>query len=128
MVAGRQWSAAIAIHVSIVGRGGIAGSCRRSVVAVVCTTTAAAATALRTVIAYLPEAGFGFYDGGRFGRVILFDLIRTSLLPVAVVSRTQQDVRLYPVKEGHVTFVTNIDIFGHKFRNSIMEENGVDFL
>lgn len=106
MVPGRQWTAAVAIHVSIVGRGGIAGSSRRSVVAVVCTTTAAAATALRTVITYLPEAGFGFYDGGRFGRVILFDLIRTSLLPVAVVSRTQQDVRLYPVKEGHVTFVT----------------------
>lgn len=58
LVPGRQWTTAstVAVHVAIVGGGGIAGSSRRSV--------AAAATATRTIIAYLPEAGFGFYDRG----------------------------------------------------------------
>lgn len=60
LVTRRQWTAAtstISVRVSVVGRRGIAGSGRRSVVAAVCTAAAA-------IVTHFPETGFRF-DYGR---------------------------------------------------------------
>lgn len=67
LVTGRQWTAActVSVHVAVVGRGGITGSGRRSVVTAVSTVTvtATAAAGLKAIVAHFPETGLRFDYG-----------------------------------------------------------------
>lgn len=67
LVTGCQWAAActVSVHVAVVGRGGITGSGRRSVVTAVSTVTvtATAAAGLKAIVAHFPETGLRFDNG-----------------------------------------------------------------